>query len=507
MNKNYFQNVLKKRKVFPKLFDIAIIGGGINGASLYHLCCSKGYRTVLLEKGDFASGTSQSSSMMVWGGLIYLKNKEFLTVKNLCADRSKMIHEFEGKVNPQNFRYIPVKGGTSSTLVQAALYAYWGLGKGKTAFPRKERIFPEKIFLNHAPFSLGYEEASVTPSDARFVLESILSYQSQENFPLNYAEVLAGHYNQERKRWELTFFDHIAKKEQNIQSRWLINAAGAWVDDMNEKLKIQTPFKHLFSKGVFIGTKRHANHHSPLIIETTMNGGDFLSYIPWGPIALWGPTEGWCETPSEGSTIKKEEVAFLLKELNEHLKEPLLAQEIVSLRVGVRSLAVKKAHPQKPVNPLELSRRVYTHFNEQNHSICIYGGKFTNYVSLAESVFKQLSLHLPAPSLIPTNTNYPAAPESSFTSFPGMSEKILSAPWCFEQELCWYLEDYLRRRTNIAQWVPRGGLGRNNEYVPQLLNLAAVFIGQKNARSEVQRYQQKIEKDFDDLLKMIEVPV
>ncbi len=504
MEKDFIQHKAEKRKIPDQQFDIAIIGGGISGASLYHHCCSKGYRTILLEKGDFANGTSQSSSMMIWGGLLYLKNKEFLTVKRLCVDRNKMIRECKDKVRPTNFRYIPGKGGTSTTLIQAALYAYWVLGKGKTAFPRKEKEFPEKKFLNQVPFSLRYAEACVTPSDARFVLESILSHQSREHLPLNYAELRQGQYNQEEKVWKITFFDHLEKREKKVQSKWFINAAGVWVDDINKKLGLQTPFKHLFSKGVFIGTKRYAHHHSPLIMETKMNGGDFLSYIPWGPIALWGPTERWCETPAEGFITHKEEVTFLLEELNKHLKEPLMASDIISLRVGVRSLAVKKKDTQKPGNPVELSRQMYTHFNEHNHSICIYGGKFTNYISLAESVLKKLLTHLPTPSR-DSSPVQKTVPEPLLTSFPGLPEKIPSAQWCFEQELCWHLEDYLRRRTNISQWVPRGGLGRNNEYVPQLLDLAAIFVGPEKARSEVQKYRQKIEKNVDNLLKGTEV--
>ena len=52
------------------VFDVAVVGGGINGASLYHELCSRGYRVLLVDKGDFACGTSQSSAMMVWGGLL-----------------------------------------------------------------------------------------------------------------------------------------------------------------------------------------------------------------------------------------------------------------------------------------------------------------------------------------------------------------------------------------------------------------------------------------------------
>jgi len=74
-----------------EIFDVTIVGGGINGACLYHHLCQQGYRVLLVDKGDFACGTSQASAMMVWGGLLYLRNMDFLTVAKLSRDREAMI--------------------------------------------------------------------------------------------------------------------------------------------------------------------------------------------------------------------------------------------------------------------------------------------------------------------------------------------------------------------------------------------------------------------------------
>ena len=95
-----------------EVFDVLIIGGGITGASLYGELCRHGWRTLLLDKGDFASGTSQSSGMMVWGGLLYLRAGDVFTVLRLSRSRDRMIEELDGWTAPASFHYIPsLKGG------------------------------------------------------------------------------------------------------------------------------------------------------------------------------------------------------------------------------------------------------------------------------------------------------------------------------------------------------------------------------------------------------------
>ena len=81
-------------------FDVAIIGAGINGASLYHELCGRGYRVLLLDKGDFACGTSQASAMRVWGGLLYLRNFDIKAVVEFSLSRDRMIERLDGRVRP-----------------------------------------------------------------------------------------------------------------------------------------------------------------------------------------------------------------------------------------------------------------------------------------------------------------------------------------------------------------------------------------------------------------------
>ncbi len=169
-------------------FDATILGGGINGACVYDHLCRRGYRVPLLDRGDFASGTSQASAMMLWGGLLYLRNLDLVTVFKLCCSRDRMINAMPHRVNPQFLRYLPSRrGGRRRPFVYTALWFCWLMSLMRRKPPRTESLFPELALLQDdlVSGSLLYEEAGLHESDARFVLQWISSHQSDDCIALN----------------------------------------------------------------------------------------------------------------------------------------------------------------------------------------------------------------------------------------------------------------------------------------------------------------------------------
>jgi glycerol-3-phosphate dehydrogenase len=481
--------------------DVVVVGGGINGAAIFHHLCAQGYRVLLVEKGDFASGTSQSSAMMIWGGLVHLRHLGLITVGRLCASRDRLIQEKGASVYPRTFRYLPTcDSGRKRLSAYTALYSYWLLGGGRRSRPRLQRDFTELSFLNHEefPYSVEYEEACVEPSDARFVLEWVLTRQSWKNVALNYCTLQDGRYDYAAREWCLELADSISGMEAVVRARWVVNAAGTWTDYLNRRFNVESPYKHVFGKGVFIGVKRHPQHQTPLMIETR-ELRDCMSLIPWGPISLWGPTETYITNLERGYSVTPEDVRYLLKQLNRHLSHPVSIKEIVSLRCGVRPLGVNRSFPE-PRQTLDLSRKYRIHHDRALPWISVYGGKLTSCVPLAKAITNLLRdcLRPGAPSTLPAASTL--RPE--LESFPGLSEKVPSARWCAEREMCWNLEDYLRRRTNISQWVTRGGLGLQNENTQHLLVLAKAFHrdDEGSVKAAVRIYERKIEREFDEVL-------
>ena len=294
-------------KVDQSVFDVAIVGAGINGACLYDHLCRAGYRVLLIDQGDFASGTSQSSAMMIWGGLLYLVYGDVKTVWKLCRSRERMIRGLGEWVKPQAIRYFPAQnGGRSGLFNVAGFYAYWLLGRCRRARPRWRRAYAERVLLNGeiSRDTWEYEEAGVSPSDCRFVCEWILPHINRCHVPLNYCRLDGGGYDATAKHWRLELTDTLSGKARVGRARYTINTAGVWTDELNRRFGRESPWRHVFSKGVFIGLERDRRHRDSLIFENPRQKElDPLALIPWGPVSLWGPTETVCEDLQAGFCV------------------------------------------------------------------------------------------------------------------------------------------------------------------------------------------------------------
>jgi len=457
-------------------YDVAIIGGGINGACLFDRLARQGTRVLLVDRGDFACGTSQASGMMIWGGLLYLSQFDMATVLKLCGARDRLIRQMPESVSPARFRYLVREGsGRPRWFVQCALAFYWLLSRGRRALPRFQRHFEEEALLGESlqKGSLLYEEGALNLSDSRFVLQWITQNISPEQTALNHSAVLGGGYHQRDRLWTLNLSDTLGGRQFEARAGHVVNCAGVWTDAVNRTFRIRTPYRHALSKGVYLGLKRPTGLRDPLIFEMGENG-DTLTLTPWGPVALWGPTETAVDTIEEGFHVTGADVDFLLDHHNRNLRQKTTRRDIVSLRVGIRPLAVK-ADDKADRYPLVLSRRQRVFSDPERPWISTYGGKLTGCVALAAKVAEALAL--PKRPAKPRRTLLQPPEAAPRARFPGLEETVPSLPWCMENELCCTLEDYLRRRTNLAQWLPRGGLGRTDENRDHLIALAARMAG------------------------------
>jgi glycerol-3-phosphate dehydrogenase len=495
------QRVIDLEAARGEVFDVAIIGGGVNGACLFNHLGRMGYRVLLVDKGDFGGGSSQASAMMVWGGLLYLKNFDVATVARFSRDRDAMIRDLGCQVSPSSFRYVPSRVGRMKKQVTIlGLYLYWILGLFRQQRPRFEGSYREKEFLGNPRHdgSFLYQEAVLNGSDSRFVLGWIAGRNSHGGIALNYCGLDTAQFHRGDKCWRLQVVDRIDGRSLEARSRCIVNCSGVWTDAVNRQCGIKTPYKHVYSKGVFIGFERESWHNSPLIFDTTE---DVLSLIPWGPVSLWGPTETSLSTIENGINPEPEDVNFLLEWADRHLKRKIRASDVVSLRCGVRPLVVEKNYSENRY-PLELSRRHRIVRDPEKPWISVYGGKFTSCVSVAQKTAEQIK------KLAPRRRNPFAAPPDAaadpteWEAFPGLRRQVPSVKWCIERERCVKIEDYLRRRTNISQWAPRGGLGKNGENIRHLERLALHFADGDSSRagSMIRDYRRDVERRFDAVL-------
>jgi glycerol-3-phosphate dehydrogenase len=483
------------------IFDVAIVGGGISGAAAFHYLSAAGYRVLLLEKEDFAAGSSQGSAMMIWGGLLYLCSGHVGTVLKLLSCREEMV-----KTCPmtavRTFLYLSLReGGHPLWAARLVLQLYWLLGGARGRGPRRHTLRRETGWLRTELFRapIAYREAAVFPSDARLVLARVLTARSPSAQAFNHCEVLGVEPLSPDRRWTVRIRDRLVDREHRVQARWVVNAAGVWADELQSGAGVESPYRHLPAKGVFIGFDRLPGNDTPLIVDTG-NTDTRLSLIPWGPVSLWGPTETVAPAGGAGFKVESEDVLFLLREWNRYSRRPFSAGDIVCLRCGVRPLPLR-AGATPPRKTMRLARRYALHLAPERNWLAIYGGKLTGSPELGHRIARMLKRYLSPSESARLPRSLPSSPEYRFG---GEAFASPSPHWCLEREQCWTLEDYVRRRTNIAQWVARQGLGHGDRYLGVLEELAVHFgTSAADARRQVEDYRERVEFEFDRLLERV----
>jgi glycerol-3-phosphate dehydrogenase len=483
-------------------FDVLIIGGGINGACLFDQLVRQGYRTLLVDSNDFGSGTSQASGMMVWGGLLYLRNLDLPTVFRLSCDRDRMIKDLARYVSPRSYRYVPSsQGDINPGLVRAALYFYWCVGLFRRRPPRREESFEEDSILKPGVHrgSLVFEEAVLNSSDCRFTFDWLTPSLSGSSIALNHCSIM-GEYSRTDRLWCLNMEDRLRGRETTIRAKLIVNCAGVWTDQVNDRFGIRTPFKHALSKGVYISVKRPVNHNSLMIFEMS-DHSDVITFVPWGPVSMWGPTETFPRDIDDGMNVAPEDIGFLLEHIHRHLRRGFDKSEIVSVRCGIRPLAVEKDFRDARY-PLDLSRRQRVVPDGHLPWISSYGGKITGCREMANKISRYVAGMVQPGARLEDSQEEGSQASPELISWPGIEEKVPSPAWCARHELCCTLEDYLRRRTNISQWVPRQGLGQKNEHRYMLTDAAMKISGgtREKARAIVSEYEMSVESGFDRVL-------
>jgi glycerol-3-phosphate dehydrogenase len=441
--------------------------------------------------------------MMIWGGLLYLRTLDFPSVFQLSRDRDRMARAMPSRMSVSVMRYLPsARGDWSRRRVQAALWLYWMMSLGTRRPPEFEATFEELALLQPDLIngSLSFEEVLLNASDARFVLGWIAPHQLPGQIALNYCAA-DGAYARSDKRWHLNLTDKLSGRPLTATARVMVNCAGVWTDDVNASFGIESPFRHALSKGVYLVTPRPPQHQTSLFFELEKEA-DVITFVPWGPVSLWGPTETFVDDAAEGSKPTSDDVDYLLEQYQRRLRQPMRAEDVVSIRCGIRPLVVDRGFVNDG-NPLDLSRRQEVFHDADRSWIACYGGKLTGCERMAGRVVKVVR-RMAAPSGAMGVSDDDWERDMETVTFPGLSQPVPSPAWCAQREMCCTLEDYVRRRTNIGQWIPRLGFGREDENAA-VLKQAALQIGGGDAARAASLFlqcQERVLREIDPILTM-----
>src|SRR5580704_10838414 len=241
-------------KLSQEVFDVCIVGGGINGAVSAAALAARGVRVALIDKGDFAGLTSQESSNLAWGGLKYMESFEFGLVRKLCAARNRLLSAYPSTVQPIAFYVTHPKGFRKTRLlVWLGAWIYWFIGACFTKTPRllsKRKIEVEEPIIDTARATGGIEyfDAYFHDNDARFVWNFVRSALNWGAVAANYVEVMASSRDGDVHVIEAK--DVISGCPLVIRARVVVNASGPYADELNRRLGIETLHEHVLSKGV-----------------------------------------------------------------------------------------------------------------------------------------------------------------------------------------------------------------------------------------------------------------
>lgn len=386
------------------VFDLLVLGGGINGAVAAACTAARGLKVALIDRGDFAGFTSQQSSNLAWGGIKYMETFEMGLVAKLCASRNQLIRAYPSTVKEIRFFTTHTKGFRHGLWkLIAGAWLYWFLGRLFTKTPRllgRADIAKEEPIVNleGADGGFEYSDAYLHDNDARFVWNFIRSALDHGCVAANYVTSLGS----ERKGdvWETRVRDLENGTEKIVRSRVLLNACGPFVDDENERSGVATEHKHVFSKGIHLIVRKLTKNKR--VLTFFADDGRLFFVIPMGPRTCIGTTDTRVSSPY--SEVTPEDRAFVLSNINKRLvlDAPLTEKDIVAERCGVRPLVVSSSSGDTK-DWLQLSRKHAVDVDEAKKHISIYGGKLTDCLNVGEEiahVCEKLGLVLPYPGRV-----------------------------------------------------------------------------------------------------------
>ena len=392
-------------KLKSQIFDVLVVGGGINGAVSAAALAAKGSSVALLEKKDFASFTSQESSNLAWGGIKYMESYEFGLVWKLCGSRNRLIRAFPAQVKEiRFFTTLPKKFRKSRLLVFLGAWLYWARGRFFTRSPRllsRQRINREEpiVATDETQGGLEYSDSYLIDNDARFVFKFIRKAMDYGCAAVNYTEFIEASHDPEKGVWTARVADHIHGHQFTIRARSMVNAAGPFVDQINGQTKVATEHQHVFSKGVHLIVRALSKVRR--VLTFIASDGRMFFVIPMGPRSCIGTTDTRVtELPAR---VSAEDRQFILDNINERLRlgEPLTEGDIIAERCGVRPLVIKKSSTDTgDTDWVNLSRKHAIEVDKEKRYISIFGGKLTDCINVGEEVVElldKLNINVPSP--------------------------------------------------------------------------------------------------------------
>jgi glycerol-3-phosphate dehydrogenase len=374
-------------------FDVLVVGGGINGAGVALDAAARGLSVALVERGDFASGTSSKSGKLIHGGLRYLRHLQMRLVRESAIERDQLLRRGPHLIEAMTF-VLPFDGGIDRAKFGAALWTYDALASFR-ARQRHRRIDRDDAIALVPALAGGESRGAFTfhdcrTDDARLVMEILIAAVHRGAVVANYAEACS------IGDGAATVADRDGGTELEVDARRIVVAAGVWNDQLAAS---GAPNRIRPSKGVHLTVETAdlpVSGAATLIPDATNDR--MLYVVPWQGVVLVGTTD----TPYDGDidhpAVDADDVRYCLDAVNRAFGMHLDVAHIVGAFAGLRPLAAGRAGATA-----DLSRR-HEIYDLAPGVIAVTGGKLTTWRRVAADVGDRVAVELGAPRRSPTRS-------------------------------------------------------------------------------------------------------
>ncbi|HLN60774.1 MAG TPA: glycerol-3-phosphate dehydrogenase/oxidase [Symbiobacteriaceae bacterium] len=372
-----------------KPFDLIVIGGGITGCGVAYEAAAKGARVLVLEKNDFASGTSSRSTKLIHGGIRYLKHADFRLVKEGVTHRQSLIDAAPHLVHPVQFLY-PVHEGDPDPLwmLRIGMMMYdWFAGPRNLL---KHRVLDQAGVLADVPVLKaeglrgGALYADCITDDARLTVSVARAAAGRGAVLANYVEVTRFLYDAAGRAVGVEAVDRLGGGEPlALHAKAILNATGPWVDHLREMDEAGRPPVLRPTKGVHLTVPRE---RLPIGRPVVMHGPDkrMMFAVPRGAFTYLGTTDTDYKDDPAGVVATREDVTYILRAAN-HLfpSAHLTDADVVSTWAGLRTLAATS----ETAGPSQVSRDYKLHTSKSG-VVSVAGGKLTAFQAMAHAIVR-----------------------------------------------------------------------------------------------------------------------
>ncbi len=376
------------------IYDLAVIGGGINGCGIARDAAGRGLSVLLVEQGDLGGATSSASTKLIHGGLRYLEYYKFRQVREALVEREVLLRSAPHIIAPLRLILPHHSGMRPRWLLRLGLFAYDHLVGGRTLPGTRSidlrRDAAGKVLKESFDFAFEYSDCRV--DDSRLVILNAIDARLRGATVCPRTRCVAA--ERQAGMWTLTLESAGGAGRSSVAARALVNAAGPWVGDvLRHVVRAESPARVRLVKGTHIVVRRLFDDDRAYMFQNT--DGRIVFAIPYEQdFTLIGTTDRDYAGDPAAVVAADDEISYLCATVSEYFRMPVRCESIVWTYSGVRPLyddGVSKA--QEATRDYVLTLDAWA---GQAPLLNVFGGKITTYRRLAETALARMAFHLPA---------------------------------------------------------------------------------------------------------------